>query len=201
MEGKESKARPGERREEILAVATRLFSQHGMAHVTTRQIAQAVGISQPSLYAHFRSADEIGEVLCIRAFEELNARFARVLATPGSAADRLDRLGRCYVDFGLEQPDAYRIAFMVEESAIEGAEDHDHPGMEAGLRCFDALRQVVAELRGQDDEETAACAQSIWASVHGLVSLLLARPHFPWVPQDRLIESHLGRISAMFARD
>jgi AcrR family transcriptional regulator len=198
MSSGEPRARSGERREEILAVATRLFTQHGRAHVTTRQIAKAVGISQPSLYAHFRSADEIGELLCIRALEELHGRFAQVLAEPGSAMERLNRLGRAYVDFGLEQSDAYRIAFMVEEGHKVDDASHAHPGLEAGLRAFGALRQVVVELRGCDDEDTAACAQSIWASIHGLVSLLLARPHFPWVEQQRLIDIHLGRVHAMF---
>ncbi len=198
MTMQDGKGRQGDRREQILAVAMRLFSLHGVAHVTTRQIAKAVGISQPSLYAHFRSADEIGELLCIRAFEALHERFAGVLAMPGSPAERLGRLGRCYIDFGLEQPDAYRIAFMVEEAAAKDDAAHDHPGLEAGLRCFDALRQVVVELTGRDDEATAACAQSVWASVHGLVSLLLARPHFPWVERERLIAVHLERIIAMF---
>ena len=189
--------RGGERREEILAVSLRLFAQHGMANVTTRQIAQAVGISQPSLYAHFSTADEIGEELCLRGFQALGARFAAVLAEPGALIDRLTRLGRAYVDFGLEHPDIYRIAFMLESAQTLAEKDLDHPGHAAGLGAFEALRQLVGELRGCDDEATAALAQSIWACMHGLVSLLLARPGFPWVDRARLVESHVAAVSAM----
>ena len=45
-----------ERREEILAAALRLFGQYGLYGVSTRQIAQAVGVSQPTLYAYFASS-------------------------------------------------------------------------------------------------------------------------------------------------
>jgi AcrR family transcriptional regulator len=190
--------RGGERREEILAVSLRLFAQHGMAAVTTRQIARAVGISQPSLYAHFTTADEIGEELCLRGFEALGQRFADVLRAPGTTVERLSRLGRAYIEFGLENPDIYRIAFMLESAATLAEKDPDHPGHAAGLNAFGALRNVVRDLRGGlDDEATSALAQSIWASVHGLVSLLLARPGFPWVERERLIADHVAAVSHM----
>ena len=63
-----------ERREEILAAALRLFGQFGLYGVSTRQIAQAVGVSQPTLYAYFASKDEIAAELHARAFRELEAR-------------------------------------------------------------------------------------------------------------------------------
>lgn len=197
MEKPEKRGRGGERREEILAVAMRLFTQYGLASVTTRQIAEAVGISQPSLYAHFRSADEIGEELCLRGFEALNARFEQAMAQHSAPAEQLDALGRAYIEFGLEHPDIYRIAFMVEGDTQQCAPPKDDAGMVAGKRAFDALHGVVAAMRGIDDEETATLAQSIWACVHGLVSLLLARPHFPWVARDKLIAQHLDSISGM----
>lgn len=37
------------------------------------------------------------------------------------------------------------------------------------------------------DEETAS--QALWAAVHGLTSLLIAKPAFPWVEKERLIET------------
>ncbi len=196
----QKRPKAGERREEILAAALRLFAQHGMATVTTRAIAQAVGISQPSLYAHFSSAAAIGEELCKRGFEVLEQRMRLVLAEPGDAGMRLHRLGRAYVGFALEQPDLYRIAFMLEDPACADLAPDD-AGMAAGLQAFAALRAVVAELRGADDAASEALAQSIWACVHGLAALLIARPHFPWVAPDVLIDLHLEMLrDAVLAR-
>jgi AcrR family transcriptional regulator len=182
-----------DRREQILQVALGLFTQHGMANVTTRQIARAVGISQPSLYAHFPSAHDIAHDLCVRAFQTLHATFAAVLDAPGTPADRLERLGRAYIEFGLAHPDAYRIAFMVEELMAKPCPDPD-PAMIEGLKVFAVLRAVVAEVLGRDDGETDLVAQTCWASVHGLVSLLLARAEFPWADREALIACHLRRL-------
>jgi AcrR family transcriptional regulator len=200
MEERPKRNRGGERREEILAAALRLFAQQGMASVTTRAIARAVGISQPSLYAHFASAGEIGDELCRRGFEGLQARFAAVLRAGGAPGERLRALGRAYVDFALDQPDLYRIAFMLEDPNCAKPGEID-AAMSAGLNAFGGLRALIAELRGADDGETDALAQSVWASVHGLVALLLARPGFPWVAREALIGLHLEMLrDAVLAR-
>lgn len=191
-----------DRREQILEVALALFTQHGMASVSTRQIAQAVGISQPSLYAHFPSADAIAAELCARGFQALHDKFAEVLEAPGTPLARLARLGRAYIEFGLANPDVYRIAFMVEHPRDRPCAQPDlapDPGLDEGLRTFGVLRQVVAEVIGRNDTEADMIAQTCWASVHGLVSLLLAREHFPWAKRELLITTHLRQISAGLA--
>jgi AcrR family transcriptional regulator len=50
-------------REQILTVASNLFAVHGYYGTTTREIAQAVGIQQPSLFHHFGSKAAIMEAL------------------------------------------------------------------------------------------------------------------------------------------
>jgi AcrR family transcriptional regulator len=50
-------------RDLILRVASNLFAVHGYHGTTTREIAQAVGIRQPSLFHHFESKAAIMEAL------------------------------------------------------------------------------------------------------------------------------------------
>lgn len=202
----EPRPRTGERREQILEAALHLFAQHGMAHVSTRQIAQAVGISQPSLYAHFRTAHEISAELCLRAFERLGQVSRAVMAEPGTPAEHFRRLGQAYIRFGLDHPDMHRMAFMIEgnEQTAALVREAKDPIMAVGEGAFDMLRGVIAAMLASDtggaDPATVELeAQSVWASVHGLTSLLIARPAFPWVDRDRLIAHHLNTISARFA--
>lgn len=195
-----SRTRNGQRRDQILDAALQLFAQNGMANVTTRQIAQAVGISQPSLYAHFRTADEIGGELCARAFATLSARMQRCADLPGTPRERLARMARAYVEFGLDNPDMYRVAFMIEDmkTCAEGAAPTDadtgptDPVLAAGLRSFAVMHEQVIALLGRDCEEAMLTAQLIWVHVHGLVSLLIARPEFPWLDRERLIAAHIA---------
>jgi AcrR family transcriptional regulator len=46
-------------RGEILEAALRLFARQGYAATTVRQIADAIGVTSPALYAHFASKQEI----------------------------------------------------------------------------------------------------------------------------------------------
>ncbi len=50
-------------------------------------------------------------------------------------------------------------------------------------RCVDEKR-----FRGQfRDIDVEGTSQAIWSSVHGITSLLIQRPDFPWVPKKKLI--------------
>jgi AcrR family transcriptional regulator len=185
-----------ERREEILAAALRLFAQYGLYGVSTRQIAAAVGISQPTLYAYFPSKHAMVEELHERAFKDLHRRLVAGvgdLMTRDSLASGL----RIYVDFGLENPDAYRVAFMIEDPIgrpASGGNLEVSPGAQA---AFGVLRASVAAMHAQGltrSNDPEQLAQSLWAGMHGLVSLLIARPEFPWVERETLIRGHLDLL-------
>ena len=51
----------GSARDEVIAVATRLFSEQGFAQTTMAQIAEAAGLRQSSLYYYFRRKELILE--------------------------------------------------------------------------------------------------------------------------------------------
>jgi AcrR family transcriptional regulator len=175
----------------------KLFSEYGMNAVTTRQIAAAVGISQPSLYAFFPNKQALEAEVCTRAFEELTARITAGLDALKRGKSNIHKLGRIYVDFGLAHTDAYRLAFMVEKPEPGSAGvSGDDPTLIAGLKAFYLLREAVGLTVGASlpPQELELLAQSHWAALHGLVSLLLARPNFPWKKRNRLIEFHIARV-------
>lgn len=78
-------------RERILFVAGDLFARQGFFATTTRQIADAVGIRQPSLFHHFASKDAIASALLEwdlgRAFPHVQA----IARLPEPAGVRLFR--------------------------------------------------------------------------------------------------------------
>lgn len=193
---RKAKGHGGERREEILAAALRLISEAGVHNVSTRQIAHAVGISQPTLYAYFPNRHAlIGEVGS-RAFAALAGRMRVAVAAAGSAEARLKAVARNYISFGLEHPDAYRVAFMIEAGSGD-EKGSDDAVLAAGIEAFAIHRQCVADYLGGtlSDAERTLIAQSMWASLHGLVSLLIARPGFPWEDRDQLIGCHIEAMA------
>jgi TetR/AcrR family transcriptional regulator len=53
----------GERREQILETAVRLFSQNGFNGTTTKEIAAAAGVSEAMVFRHFSSKDALYEAI------------------------------------------------------------------------------------------------------------------------------------------
>ncbi len=187
-----------ERLGEILAAAKTLFLEQGFENVSTRRIAERVGISQTALFTYYKTKDEIFGRLISSAFEELARAMDEV---DRLAEDPRDWLRRCiagYVAFGLKHPDEYRLAFMAVKSYRKPYNaDQAEPvgeGRGVGLPIFQQLERHVADAMAQgivrrDLGTPLAVTQAFWASMHGLVAILIARgpAHFPWEGLDTLI--------------
>ena len=64
----------GERRDQILRVAIELFSQRGFSGTTTKEIANAAGVSEAMVFRHFANKEELYSAIldhkaCNRAFQ------------------------------------------------------------------------------------------------------------------------------------
>jgi AcrR family transcriptional regulator len=192
---RKAKGQGAERREEILAAALKLFTEFGLYAVSTRQIAQAVGISQPTLYAYFPTKDDIGRELHGRAFALLAQSLADGNGGPIETPECLMQMLRIYIDFGLKHPEMYRIAFMSEGAQAKSWWKPQGITLSPETQStYGVLHQELAALQARGltvDIEPAALTQSVWSSMHGLVSLLIAKPGFPWVERELLITSHL----------
>ena len=188
-----------ERRGEILAAATELFAAEGYGRVTTLALAERVGISQTGLYLYFNTTEEILRAICDATHEAMTAAFDAAVAGASTPREALSALIGSYVDFGLAKPAEYQLTFTVSPDALAPIEkDFSRPfdAQEAGARSFLRFRDHLAALTpaeplGGLDPMTAA--QILWFVGHGAVSLLISRPHFPWVERGQLIDS-LERI-------
>lgn len=196
---RKAKGQGSERREEILSAALRLFTELGVYAVSTRQIAQVVGISQPTLYAYFPTKDDIGQELKERAFALLARTLAERARGTIETVEDLAQLLRVYVEFGLENPSMYRIAFM--EGAGPAGTLAWPPEMvlsPAVQSTYGMLRAKITDLHARGltvDVDPETLTQSVWAAKHGLVSLLISKPGFPWVDREHLVDSHMAVIA------
>lgn len=103
-----------DRRARLLSEAAALFARRGFAAVTTVEIGEAVGMSGPALYKHFRSKDAILAELLLDASERLlqGAReIVGVAPVTDAAAARaaLDELIAFHIGFATAAPDIIRI--------------------------------------------------------------------------------------------
>jgi AcrR family transcriptional regulator len=159
-------------KESILSEARELFRASGADGVTMRAVAARVGVTPMAIYRHFDSWDELLEAVIERGHATFLGYLQRALAEPSPAA-RLFRAGQEYLNFALEHPRDYAAMFMVPRGS--GSQQRRPHWRDVATFRFlvDRLRECAAAgLLEVDDPETAAF--SVWAHVHGLVSLHLA---------------------------
>lgn len=173
-----------ELRRAILDAAREIFVAGGYENFSMRKLAERIEYSAGSIYLHFKNKEELFDCLV----EESFARLLKTLtdmqngSEEQNPATELKKGLRAYVDFGLRNPNDYRLAFMLRPPVVKRPYKV-HQAFEA-LRYM--VRRCVEEkwFRAVDVETTT---QALWASAHGITSLLIQRPAFPWVARKRVI--------------
>jgi len=175
----------GERlREEILAAAEALLVETASEDaVSIRAVAQAVGVSPPSIYRHFADKDMLLLEVCRHSFTHFSAAIEKALGA-ASTADQMMELGHAYIRYAREFPEHYRIMFMArfELSAQAYAEEMVAEGSSFALLLRISQQLIDGGHVRPEVAERGALHVGIlfWSAVHGLASLLVAKPGLPW---------------------
>lgn len=129
-----------ERRELVLAAATRCFARTGFAGTSTDAVAREAGVSQPYVVRIFGTKQRLVLEAFERAGRSVHAAFAEVLAAgfdPARDEDR-ERLGAAYTEL---LADRDRMLVM-----LHGFAAGDDP--EIGALARDVMGEIAALLRG-----------------------------------------------------
>lgn len=178
-------------RQEILDAASELFVKEGYENVSMRRIADKIEYSPTTIYLYFKDKAELLEQVCHETFSRLSQHLKVILEQPGDPLVRLRRGLIAYVHFGLENPHHYRATFMMP--IPDGFDKQKYASPDSpGLQAFDFLRRCVfdcisaSRLHPKDPE---LASQTLWCAAHGVTSLLITHPLFPWVGKEQVIES------------
>lgn len=170
-----------ELRDKIIDAARDLFVADGYEAVTMRRIADKIEYSPTAIYLHFKDKTALLGELALRDYGAFSSHLQRI-ARVEDPIERLRRMSRAYIDFGLAHPNHYRLLFInpspraastpdVAEkmSQLKGDPQRDgYAFLKEGVSDAIAARRLRPELK---DPELVS--QTIWAGVHGLVALLI----------------------------
>jgi AcrR family transcriptional regulator len=178
-------------REEILTAAEKLLIETASEDaVSIRAVADAVGVTAPSIYRHFPDKSHLLFEVCSRSFTGLD-RAITDTAVSDDPFETLDAIARAYVRFGLEHPEHYRIMFMsrVDATPADFAEQLLMSTSGFG-RVYETCERALATGRVRPTVAAGgatAMALLLWAQVHGLTSLLISKPAAPWPDLDDML--------------
>ncbi len=174
-----------ETRDKILDAARELFITEGYEGVSMRRVADKIEYSPTAIYVHFADKNELFRELCHRDYARLAEVFqSSVISTV--PVERLKQIGAIYIDFGTHNPNHYKFMFMTPHPAHEldemDRETVGNPEKDAYAFLKWAVQQAIdAGCFREDVSDAEMVSQTLWASVHGVISLHIAKCNDAWV--------------------
>jgi AcrR family transcriptional regulator len=180
-----------ELRQAILAAAGELLLERGYEGFSMRRLAARIGYTATTLYLYFENKEDLLFTLLDDGYREFGERLAGAAATTDDPLERLERIGRAYIRFGLENTVHYQLMFMRRSDFLWSrlaAREHDH---------VDSLQVLQGAVRSAllagvlQPAPAEVLALSLWAIVHGVVALFIAAPPFPPEFVEQVMEQTL----------
>ena len=199
MGSKERREREKEElRSRIMDAARELFAREGYEAVSMRRVAEAIEYSPTAIYLLFKDKESLVRGICNEDFGALAGRFVEI----AGVADPIERIRRCglaYIEFGIKNPNHYRLMFMtpMDDGAgcgPDGSAKSNDPDADGYAFLLDAVNEALAAGRfHRRFKDPTLIAQTFWAAVHGVVSLHITKANQTWI-QWSPIESRAGAI-------
>ena len=143
------RAKPGERREQILQALAAMLEQPGAERITTAALAARLQVSEAALYRHFASKAQMFEALIDFIESSVFGLVNQIAAREPAGATQAARITAMVLQFGERNPGMTRV--MVGDALVG-----EHERLQARMnQLFDkleaALRQSLRDGAAQDD--------------------------------------------------
>ncbi|WP_022835174.1 TetR/AcrR family transcriptional regulator [Salisaeta longa] len=190
----------GDLRRQILDTTRHLLVRDGFSNLSMRKIARSIGYSATSIYLHFESKDALLHTLIDEGMQHLYDRLeAAAAAHPHQPLNRLEALCRTFIDFGLSNPEYYEIMFQLHP---EHMERYPAEKYRRARRNLDIIAETLGGGAACGDlsvDNPRVSASTVWASLHGTVSLLLAQRVDVRIDRTDFIESAIQQTLRSYA--
>ena len=163
------------RRAEIVDAAEALYAEVGWDAVTMDRVARQARLSRALIYVYFQDKNDLLLAIAERALAELRERFVAAAGAQRTGLDKVQSIGRAYVQFQQEMP--YRFDACSRFHAHQAA---GQPTDDACAAAGDAVIAVIVDAlnRGQADGSIrrnignpAQVCVMLWAFTHGLIQI------------------------------
>ena len=185
------------RRRQIIEAAAALFARKGFGGTTTREVAAAAGISEPTIFKHFATKEEL-----YAAIIEAKTQTEAILESAAPAARRGDDAGvlraLAYEMIGRTQADPTLMRLLLF-SALEGHALSDMFFRSRVKRVDDFLCRYIAERVAAGAFQPVDPLQAAWNFIGMIAYHLLYQEVFGQKPPPHLTtERAIGAMVGLF---
>jgi AcrR family transcriptional regulator len=116
-----------QRRQEIVEATLRLLARFPLESVTTREVAKVLDLSQPALFRHFRSREQLLLAVVERVREDLEQIVEAIVGRPPDALAQLRALGESLLGEVERKPGLPRLLFAASGPSMGPVPDALRP--------------------------------------------------------------------------
>lgn len=162
----------GETRQKILDAAEKLLLLKGSAHMTTKEIAREVGLSESALYRHFNHKQDIFFALMVEQLPALYDVFQTHQAGTATVSENLAALALAVIHY-YEQLLPMGVSFLADKELLTQFRATTQP---LGLGPHNLFESVAVYL--EEEQHLGRIGQHLPSLT---ITILLLGPCFQWV--------------------
>lgn len=178
----------------IVAAARALTADEGLSAVSLRRLAGSLGVTAPALYAHFSGKDELLEAVAEEEFGRLIVRLVDAADGVGPPVERVIAQCHAYVDHAVENPALFEVMTLFRPGwGYQPAA----PELPLASKTFEVSAAAVQDAidAGEFGATDALLASlTLWSAVHGVATVLLARPGLGAEYEQELVASVIDSV-------
>ncbi|MEX0995219.1 MAG: TetR/AcrR family transcriptional regulator [Balneolaceae bacterium] len=181
-------------RNQILEVSRSMLVEEGFSSLSMRKIARKIDVSATSIYLHFKNKDHLLLTLIEESVEELNREIFKLAESDSDTLEKITRIARGYVNFGLTQPQIYEVIFMLRPEEMPRYPKEKFRKARSG---YEVLASVIREgvvANEIVEEDPLMAAYTIWAQLHGVISVILNRRLDTRISENEFIDHAIEHI-------
>jgi AcrR family transcriptional regulator len=155
----------GDLEEALLKVGMKEARASGARNLGVTYLAKKVHVSPMAVYRHFPSGESLKSSISQRSREELGRRMQEAVARETDVKRRFQATGRAYIQFGLQEPGLFSVAFIDCDAA---------PTREDNPSAWGIFQDTILDLCNAGyikPSEVKSVAALAWSAVHGFTML------------------------------
>lgn len=150
-------------RDEVIAAALEIVRDGGMAALTARSLAAALGSSAKPVFGLFENMQQVQEAVVRAADAEYQSFLAEGMSSGRYPPYKAS--GMAYIGFARRSPELFKLLFMRDRSAAEQTQSGDE--------SIDGIISLISRSTGLSTEDARLFHLEMWIFVHGIASMIV----------------------------
>lgn len=181
-------------REKILETSRHLLFTEGYSSLSMRKIGNLIGASATSIYLYFENKDHLVHTLIEESVEELSSYIELKADLQISTLDKFEAIVHSYVEFAIQNPEKYQVIYMVQSNIMGRYPKEKFRKARRGYTLLESVIETGISEGLMELDEPMIATYSIWAQLHGIISVVLNQRLDSRIKKEKFIEESIEHI-------